>query len=313
MKFFFLLGCPRSGTTWLQTLLAQHPGVATAQETHLFDGYVAGLQAAWDRDRASPRGVGLQAVMTEEEFHHSCADFARAVMEKIAQSNSAAKVVLEKTPAHVLHVPLMLKLFPNARFIHIVRDPRAAVASLSAAGRSWGHAWASKDPIGNARIWVRDVSAGREIASQTKHVITVKYEDLLAPEGWQVLQDLFKWMDLEADSNFCQQAQANCAIDRLRSKSEDLKSRGVANSDPIGFYRKGRVDSWADDLSPQDLQGVEYIAGDLMREFGYAPVTKFAARTREPWSLKQRKFLSSIEWQANRAIALAFRKAHHWE
>jgi hypothetical protein len=309
MKYLFVVGCPRSGTTWLQMLLAQHPGVATAQETHLFDGYLAGLQAAWDRDRTATRGVGLQAAITDEDFN----DFARAVMEKIGRSSPAVEVVLEKTPAHVRHVPLMLKLFPDARFIHLVRDPRAAVASLSAAGRSWGHAWASRDPVGNARTWVRDVSAGREIASQTEHLVTVKYEDLLGPEGWEVLQRLFEWMDLEADSNFCQQAQADCAIDRLRNKSEDLKSRGVVNSDPPGFYRKGTVDSWADDLSPQDLQSVEYITGDLMREFGYAAVTKFAARTRKPRSLKQRELLSSLEWRANRAIALAFKKARHWE
>ncbi|TAL87926.1 MAG: sulfotransferase [Rhodanobacter sp.] len=311
MKFLFVVGCPRSGTTWLQMLLAQHPAVATAQETHLFNGYLAGLQAAWDRDRDSTRGIGLQAALTEEEFNDLCANFARAVMKKIASSSPGSKLVLEKTPAHVRHVALILKLFPDARFIHLVRDPRATVASLSAAGRSWGHAWASRDPVENARTWLRDVSAGRGIAAQTEHVVTVKYEDLLESEGWQVLQHLFKWMDLEANRNFCQQAQANCAIDRLRNKSEDLESRGVVDSDPPGFYRKGAVDSWVDDLSARNLQSIEYLAGDLMREFGYAAVTKFAARTRKPRSLKRRELLSSLEWRANRAIARVFQKVRH--
>lgn len=309
MKYLFIVGCPRSGTTWLQMLLSQHPAVATAQETHLFDGCVAGLQAAWDRDRTDTRGVGLQAVITEQEFNDLCANFARQVIDKIAKANPDTKVILEKTPAHVRQVSLILKLFPDAYFIHLIRDPRAAVASLGAAARSWGGSWASTDPIENARLWVRDVSAGRKIPLQTDHQVTVKYESLLEPDGWHVLQDLFVWMELEADMNFCQQAQADCAIDRLRGKDENLKSRGVVNTDPADFYRKGKADSWADDLSPRDVQNVEYVTGDLMRELGYTATTEFAARTRKPGRLKQREVLSALEWRAHRAVAFLFRKA----
>jgi hypothetical protein len=37
----FLIGCPRSGTTWLQRLLASHPQVRTVQETFLFPRYIS--------------------------------------------------------------------------------------------------------------------------------------------------------------------------------------------------------------------------------------------------------------------------------
>lgn len=311
MKYVFIVGCGRSGTTWLQMLLAQHPEVATTQETHLFSGYITRLQEAWERDRITRRAIGLQAVLTEEEFNKLCADFARPVMDNITKSNPAAKVVLEKTPAHVQHVPLILKLFPDAYFIHLIRDPRSVVASLCAAGESWGRAWASTDPIENARVWVRDVSAGRKIASQTKHHMTVNYEALLAPGGWQVLQDLFRWMELEADSNFCHQAQADCAIDRLRNKGENLKSSGIISDDPAAFYRKGSVDSWADDLSPHDVQAVEYIAGDLMRECGYTASNKSAGRRHKPWHLKRRELLDGLEWRTRRAVTGIFDKLRH--
>lgn len=289
-------------------LLAQHPAVATTPETHLFDGYMSRLHEAWEEERKAGSSVGLQAALTEDQFTTLCTGFARGVMQSIADVNPAAKVVVEKTPGHVRHVPLILKLLPDAHFIHIVRDPRAAVASLCAAGRSWG-SWASTSPSRNARLWVRDVSAGREIASQTPHQVSVKYEALLEPTGWRVLQDLFNGMGLEANDDFCHRTMAECTIDRLRKKREDLKSRGMANVGGADFFRKGKADSWTDDLSVRDVEVIEYIAGHLMSEYGYTASTKFAARHRKPPSLKRRELLNSLEWRTNRTIARAFRGA----
>lgn len=313
MKYFFIVGCPRSGTTWLQTLLGQHPAVATTRETHLFNAYLAGLQEVWQNELKSSDGVGLHPVLTEEEFYSLCADFAQAVMDTIAKINAGARVVVEKTPNHVRHVPLILKLFPDAHFIHLIRDPRAAVASLCAAGHSWGRGWASTSPARNARRWVSDVSAGRAIASLTDQHVTVKYEALLEPTGWQVLQDLLNRMGLEADNDFCQQAAAECTLDRLRKKSKDRQSLGNTGAPPADFFRKGKADSWADELSARDVEVVEYIAGDLMRDCGYTTSTRFADHHRKPWRLTLHDLADSLEWRANRIVAFAFRKARRLE
>lgn len=312
MKYFFVVGCPRSGTTWLQMLLSQHPAVATTWETHLFDGYLAGLQAAWDRGAATRRKVGLPAVLTEDQFTTLCADFARGVMQHIEQAKPGAKVVVEKTPAHVLHVSLIVKLLPEAHFIHLVRDPRAAVASLCAAGRTWRRSWASDDPVENARRWVRDVSAGREIGSLTDRNTTVKYEALLEPTGWRVLQELFNEMGLEADDDFCRRAVAECTIDRLRKKREqDFKSLGVPSADAAQSFRKGKADSWTGELSTRDVEAIEYIAGELMRECGYTTSTTVTSRHSKPWLLKRRELLSNFEWRASRMVTLTFDKLRH--
>jgi hypothetical protein len=312
MKYFFIVGCPRSGTTWLRMLLAQHPAVATTRETHLFSGYIAGLQSAWDRDAATRSATGLKAAVTEDQFTTLCADFARGVMQHIAEANPAAKVVVEKSPDHVHHVPLILKLIPDAHFIHLIRDPRAAVASLCSAGRTWGRSWASADPVENARIWVRDVSAGCEIASLTNHNTTVKYEALLEPTGWRVLQHLFNGMGLDADDDFCQRSVTECTIDRLRKKRvEDFKSRGMTNVDGSDFFRKGKADSWTDELSTRDVEAIEYIAGELMHRCGYMAFSKSAYRHRKPWLLKRRELLSDFEWRANRVVAQTFNKLRH--
>lgn len=178
MKHVFLVGCPRSGTTWLQILLAQHSQVATARETHLFNGYLHQLDRCWKTFKSHPDRVGLDTLLTEEEYYGLCSLFAQGVMKKIAASNPGATVVLEKTPSHVRFAPLILKMVPDAYFVHIVRDPRSVVSSLCAASRSWGGKWASRSVLSNARLWCSDVTRGREIARLTDRFREVRYEDL---------------------------------------------------------------------------------------------------------------------------------------
>lgn len=310
MKYVFVVGCPRSGTTWLRMLLGQHPEVAATRETHLFDNYIAQLQAAWTS--SARRGVGLPAEITEDQFTALCVDFVRGVMQRILEANPGAKVLVEKTPAHVLHAPLILKLLPEAHFIHMVRDPRAVVGSLCAAGRTWGRSWASTDPIENASRWVREVSEGRKIALLTGNNTTIRYETLLGSAGWRTLQGLFHEMGLEADDDFCERAMKECAIDRLRKKrEEDLVSRGMTSSDAAASFRKGKADSWTDELSVQEVEAIEYIAGELMHACGYATSTEVPRGHRKPWLLRRSELLSSFEGRANRMVALMFTKLRH--
>jgi hypothetical protein len=289
-------------------LLGQHPKVATIQETHLFSSYIAPLQNAWKAHASTPRHIGLQAALTSEEFDGLCSDFAHHILSRIAERGHGASVVLEKTPAHVRGVPLIVKLLPEARFIHLVRDPRAVVASLCAAGRSWGRGWASTDPVVNAQLWASDVSAGRNVALR-EHLYTIRYEDLLGNNGWRALQALLRWLRLDADVNFCRHTMEHCTIERLRHDSKDLKAGVTIGGDPVGFYRNGRADSWSSELSKRDVQVIEYIAGALMREYGYVGTTEFADGTRKPFRLKLRAILDGLEWRSNRTVARTFAQA----
>ena len=73
----FIVGAPRSGTTWLQRLLATHPRIRTGQESKLFRWYIAPQLRMWamettrerNRETANGRGgTGLSCYFREEEF-----------------------------------------------------------------------------------------------------------------------------------------------------------------------------------------------------------------------------------------------------
>jgi hypothetical protein len=306
VKHVFLVGCPRSGTTWLQLLLAQHGQVATARETHLFNGYLRHVDASWNAYQSQPERVGLHTLMSEDEYYDLLSLFARGVMDKIARSNPAATVVLEKTPSHVKYVPLILKILPDAHFIHIVRDPRSVVSSLTAASRSWGASWASADVLSNARLWRNSVTRGREIRQLTDRVREVRYEDLRGNDGAGVLDGLFAWLDLPSDRAFAARALEACEITRLRDGSGDIRGFESIKPRDSSFFRSGTTEAWKQDLSEHDIRVIEYAAGELIQEYGYR--LHRATRGKRPFRVLVSDFVDRIESSVRHRTESAFRR-----
>ncbi|HXV00221.1 MAG TPA: sulfotransferase [Caulobacteraceae bacterium] len=116
----FLVGFPRSGTTLLEQALAGHSAVVALEEApSLADAYQAFLK--------TPQGL--------EKLAHISADDAlawRASYWQVVRAHGAApgkKVFLDKAPAETLSLPVIAKLFPDAKVLFAVRDPRDVILS----------------------------------------------------------------------------------------------------------------------------------------------------------------------------------------
>jgi hypothetical protein len=308
VKHVLLVGCPRSGTSWLQLLLAQHPNVATTRETHLFNGYLRHLRRAWQHHKSLPSGIGMTALLSDADFDALCADFARKVFGRIAESNPTATVVLEKTPGHVRDAPFILELLPDTFFIHIIRDPRSVVSSLGAAASSWGMSWASNSVVHNAKMWRSDVTRGREIGRLTTRYWEVRYEDLLGASAADVLQGLFSWLELPADRAVAQAALDACRIDHLRQGGQGVRGYDSLKRGEAGFFRKGESHGWQTDLSPRAVAIVEYITEDLLTACGYS-CSSAGARPTKPLRLSAYETLGKVERRMRKRLDAAFRRA----
>lgn len=265
----FLVGAPRSGTTWLQLLLSRFPSVVTAQETHLFDSFMRSMLGQWKRDRDTGARTGLTILLSEEEFRSLLRDASAVVFNKIAQSKPSATIVLEKTPDHVRCWREILYLWPDAHFIHIIRDPRSVVASMRVASKSWASQWFSSRISKNCERWISDVSAGRQICSATRNYQEVTFEELLS-DGPEVLMGLFKGLGLATSLEECRQYVGECKIENLKAGKLDNAPFNVARMHPESF-RIGTTESWRAELSKWEIALVERLAGPLMSELGYAP------------------------------------------
>jgi tetratricopeptide (TPR) repeat protein len=116
----FLVGFPRSGTTLLEQVLAGHPAVTAMEErTCLMDGAAEFFGANTDLDRLA--SLPQDALATWRQAY-----WTRVSEAGIAPSTA---VFLDKMPLNAVFLPLIAKLFPRAKILFALRDPRDVVLS----------------------------------------------------------------------------------------------------------------------------------------------------------------------------------------
>jgi hypothetical protein len=241
-QLVFLVGAPRSGTTWLQLLLSRSPLVVTAQETDLFNIYLRPMVVEWNRYRETGVPKILSEVLSDEDFRTLLRSVSAFVFAKIAQAKPSATVVLEKTPNHVNCWREMLDLWPDAHFIHIIRDPRAVVASLRFASKTWGPAWGSSRISTIAERWIRDVSDGRQIGSATHNYQEITYQELIS-DGSEALMQILSRLGVRSTPDECQRYIDECNIENLKAGKLSDAPFNLAKSRKYRF-RIGTTDSW---------------------------------------------------------------------
>jgi len=116
----FLVGFPRSGTTLLERVLAAHPDIVAWDERETM------VEAARDF-MSSPAGLDRLAAASEEMLADYRADYWR----RVAATGAAVtgKTALDKLPLNTMKLPLIARLFPRAKILFALRDPRDVVLS----------------------------------------------------------------------------------------------------------------------------------------------------------------------------------------
>ncbi len=263
-RLVFLVGAPRSGTTWLQLMLASIPEVASANETHLFTNYMQSLFRGWDRLRDSPRDVGLHHLFSQDQYLSSVRDFAAQALAAIAATKPGASVILEKTPGHAFVWRDIARIFPDALFLHLVRDPRAVIASLLAAKQEWESGdWIPTRITSACEFWRQHVTSAAS-AKQTGRYHEVRYEDLREPA---TLRRIFAYLGLERSDLECSAIISSYTIDKLR-KNEAVAPWSLTR-EPRTFFRRGENEGWRGELSPDAIATIEASLGKLMSTYGY--------------------------------------------
>ncbi|HTS23009.1 MAG TPA: sulfotransferase [Casimicrobiaceae bacterium] len=281
-----LVGCPRSGTTLLAVMLDSHPLLAMPPET----AFLPELRRFDGRDDEALRREFFALVTTDrwgvsnwddvgvdrdEYWRRLCAlrSFSITSGLRILYGMYAERLGKplfgEKTPADTHCMPEIEAWLPEARFVHIVRDPRDVVLSLrrTSAGRGIRR---------TARIWVDMVSLARSSAAQVGRYHELRYEDLvLEPEA--ELRKLCDFLELEYSSRMLDyRISAERHLGHLGDRplangrgNVPHALRARLHENIVQPLRADRVRGWRRQMSPQDCAKVEAIAGSLMRELGY--------------------------------------------
>jgi len=281
-QLVFIVGCPRSGTTWLQRLLAAHPCVRTGQESDLFDLYLGPLLRTWrrelDAESSGRGGVGLACYHTESEFMSALKRYAMELLRPMLSGLPPGGVFVEKTPSHALYIPEIVELLPHSRFIHVLRDARDTVASILAASRGWGRGWAPRRAGGAARMWVQHVRAARCAAERlpAQQFFEIRYESLHR-YGSATMRGVADWLDIPwSDAEVEAALAANRPEAARAGHGTPIPLAGAFGAqfgpvvrEPGGFIRRAEAGGWRHDLSLMERLNVWRVAHRHMADVGY--------------------------------------------
>lgn len=197
-RVIFVEGAPRSGTSWLVNLLATHPEIAGVEaESHLFD---FGADRLLDNfDGRDPANRGLLGYLERDELIDLIRDLCDGILVAMRSHVSAGATppfVVEKTPIAAgmdgLDLERKLECYPDAWYVHIVRDREAVARSLMRA--PWIADRSYKVCVG---LWDRTVGDARRILGELPRYREVSYEALKSdPVG--ACAALFAWLEVGA-------------------------------------------------------------------------------------------------------------------
>ncbi len=279
MTRVFIVGCPRSGSTWVSFLLTQHPRIATYQHARLFD-YLVHLErwygnkkfsmidrppspeasdaAGQPPDAKADNRVRLWRIFPEEDLYRLLGEFASGVVDRVASVSPEISLVVDKTPENAMLAEFIHKVYPEAYFLHVVRDPRSAFCSHRSASASWARWEFPTQPIDGATYWRTFVEAACAIERITDRYLLVRYEDL-ERDGPGELARIFSWLGIEAGAEFCARAVAACTKEKMQS----------VRYLPSGFVRSTPANGWREELTTGDARIIEHLAGGWMAKLGY--------------------------------------------
>jgi hypothetical protein len=201
-RVIFVQGAPRSGTTWLLTLLATHPQIAGVEtESHLF---AFGLDRLFDNFEGRRQYVG--GLSSYLERREQLVDLARDLCDGVLLAMRARvspglepAFVVEKTPTSFPQKSLDLRrkrdCYPDAWYLHIVRDGDAVTRSLMKAP------WMKNRSEAHCRgFWRYCVDATRECLGDHPRYRELSYEDL-CEDPVNLADELFRWLGIEAGAD----------------------------------------------------------------------------------------------------------------
>ena len=280
-RVIFVEGAPRSGTTWLVTLLATHPDIAGVEaESHLFD---YGVDHLFDNlENRHPDLQGLHFYLDREQLIDLARDLCDGVLTAMRARVSGPRTpqfVVEKTPVGSRQDGLDLErkraCYPDAWYLHIVRDREAATRSLMRAPFM-----PDRSRQACSAFWDRIVGEIRRCLGDSPRYREVSYEALRADPA-SACRDVFEWLGVRA-------GEPEMATVRALSRERFSDMGAVVAGRPGGgswAARRSRVVS----LARSALERAERRVADDASPSPEEPVTFYftrALRARDPETLR---------------------------
>ena len=267
----FVVGCPRSGTTMLSLMIHAHPRLAMPPESRFLirtwrvrkkfgdlstPEQRLALAKSCVRTGSKVRDLGLDPQETLDAILAAPPTMGSAfgtVFKMFADRHGKARWG-DKRPAYYQEVDVLLRLFPDAQIVHIVRDGRSNVASLKTMP------WWPFDSIGSMAAWSQAEYCSRRNAKRLPGDVfhVVRYESLVAdPEP--VLRQLCTFLEEDFHPAMLEPSEVREVVPEKKTWHTNLNN--TVSTD--------RVESWRQGLDPWELGLMETVLRRKLRRYRY--------------------------------------------
>lgn len=273
----FLISLPRSGSTLLQRMLATGEAVAGANEPWFLLPLWAMRQrpaarAAYSHQTAVDAFNDLLNNLPDGDATYRMAvrDFALRIYGELADGRP---YFLDKTPRYYLMVDFLRQVFPEARFVFLVRNPLSVLASIIQTWYKGYFMW-----FDHWIDWKQGHACMAEaIKSRREGDLVVHYEDLVrTPQA--SMETLCAGLDIAFDPSMITDYKAKDWKGSVGDPTGIHRYAGVSDASLDKWteffssrYRRRAAASMLQALNPEDLRVLGYEAGDLLTTLNSTP------------------------------------------
>jgi hypothetical protein len=268
---FFIVGNDRSGTTMLRLVLDRGPDVAIPPESMFLADFepvrrrgeladparaAAFLEEVWRHPKVRLwRLPGSPPAVPEGLTHEQAYRFAVETPFRAYAAGEGKRRFADKTPLYLRYVDVLAEIWPDARFVVLVRDGRDVALSVTTVPFGANNVW------GAARAWATGIRLGRE--AERRHpgkVVSLRYEDLVADPAAHVRR-LCGFLGLAYDADML-------AIERSDPAKIVQDQAGWFTSTREGINTRA-AGKWRRTMTARQQRVFAAVAGAELRELGY--------------------------------------------
>ena len=256
----FIVGCGRSGTTLLRTMLNHHRDVFIPLECYFISDY---LKYGHKLNKKSllkmffkePQLLLWFKQSNNLETESVSPEKLTTLIHEVAMKKENKKIWGQKTPRFIRDYELFKKYFPDIKYLFLVRDPRAVVNSFKASKAHNSHISYI------VKRWINDNKLGLSLLQDyPDDTELVKFEELIS-QPRKVLEDICSFLGIDFDPNVLNYNIKGDAEYSSLAKKTIVQLNVKPNRETIK--------KWIQHLSTKEIVYIENKCKELMNVFGY--------------------------------------------
>jgi len=253
----FVCGCPRSATSAFSWALAEHKELMTSAESNFLFYLLRNLKSdvykSYDIAQDVSDGWFNKHEISKDKYLQFIGYGLIEMFNKTCETN----IFIEQSPENILIVDKLLKVFPNAKIINMIRDGREVVSSMLKSG--FKSPW-SKDFKLACETWNHYAKKGYEFSLQyPKSVLNVYQKDLIY-DTENAVKKVFNFLELDFEEKTVQYLKTK----RVNSSYGNDEKNNFKTPKDTALLKKPQWESWTD----KEKKRFDKIAGNTMKIVG---------------------------------------------